>query len=218
MVRHGATVLSAEDRFAGATDVELSDEGREQARRLAERLSREKIGAVYASPLGRAVETARILAAPHDLEVQTCDGFREVSHGHWEGMKRRDVEEKFPDEMAEWEKDPYTFAPAGGESGLAVTARALPALINLVRKHPGETILIVSHKATIRLLLSSLLGFDPRRYRDNLDQKPAALNIVDFRGPTRARLSLFNDTSHYEKASVPEIPKVRLSKWWNTGA
>lgn len=218
MVRHGATVLSAEDRFAGATDVELSDEGREQARRLAERLSREKIGAVYASPLGRTVETARILAAPHDLEVQTCDGFREVSHGHWEGMKRRDVEEKFPDEMAEWEKDPYTFAPAGGESGLAVTARALPALINLVRKHPGETILIVSHKATIRLLLSSLLGFDPRRYRDNLDQKPAALNIVDFRGPTRARLSLFNDTSHYEKASVPEIPKVRLSKWWNTGA
>ena len=217
MVRHGATVLSAEDRFAGVTDVELSDEGREQARRLAERLSDEKIAAVYASPLGRTVETARILASPHDLEVQTCDGFREISHGHWEGMKRREVEKKFPNEMAEWEKDPYTFAPKGGESGLAVTARALPALIDLVREHPGESILIVSHKATIRLLLSSLLGFDPRRYRDNLDQKPAALNIVDFRNPTRARLTLFNDTSHYDKASIPEIPKARLSKWWNTG-
>lgn len=218
IVRHGATVLSAEDRFAGVTDVELSEEGREQARRLAERLSDEKIAAVYASPLGRTVETARILAAPHDLQVQTCDGFREISHGHWEGMKRREVEEKFPEEMAEWEKDPYTFAPEGGESGLAVTARALPALIDLVREHPGENILIVSHKATIRLLLSSLLGFDPRRYRDNLDQKPAALNIVDFRNPTRARLTLFNDTSHYDKAAIPEIPKTRLSKWWNTGA
>jgi len=218
MVRHGATVLSAEDRFAGATDVELSEEGREQARRLAERLNHEKIAAVYASPLGRTVETARILAAPHDLQVQTCDGFREISHGHWEGMKQRDVEEKFPHEMAEWEKDPYTFAPPGGESGLAVTARALPALIDLVREHAGENILVVSHKATIRLLLSSLLGFDPRRYRDNLDQKPAALNIVDFRDPTRARLTLFNETSHYDKASVPEIPKARLSKWWNTGA
>jgi probable phosphoglycerate mutase len=218
MVRHGATVLSAEDRFAGATDVELSEEGREQTQSLAERLSREKITAVYASPLGRTVETARILAAPHDLEVQTREGFREISHGHWEGMKRRDVEEKFPDEMAEWEKDPYTFAPVGGESGLAVTARALPALIDLVREHPGESILVVSHKATIRLLLSSLLGFDPRRYRDNLDQKPAALNIVDFRDPTRARLTLFNDTSHYDKASIPEIPKARLSKWWNTRA
>src|SRR5712664_3683677 len=138
MVRHGATVLSAEDRFAGAIDVALSDEGREQTRRLAERLSHERIVAIYASPMGRTVETAQILAAPHGLEVQTRDGFREISHGHWEGMKRRDVEEKFPQEMAEWEKDPYTFAPAGGESGLAVTARALPALIALAREHPGE--------------------------------------------------------------------------------
>src|SRR6266480_5934468 len=127
MVRHGATVMSAEDRFAGATDVALSDEGRGQTRRLAERLSHEKIVAVYASPLGRTVETAQILAAPHQLEVQTCDGFREISHGRWEQMTRCEVEQKFPEEAAEWEKDPYTFAPVGGESGLAVTARALPA-------------------------------------------------------------------------------------------
>lgn len=217
MVRHGATVASAEDRFAGATDIELSDAGREQTRRLADRLSHEKIVAVYASPLGRTVETARILAAPHNLEVQTRDGLREINHGRWEQMTRREVDEKFPEEAAEWEKDPYTFAPQGGESGLAVTARALPVLIDLVRHHSAENFLLVSHKATIRLLLSSLLGFDPRRYRDNLDQKPAALNIVDFRDATRARLTLFNDTSHYDKAgsAIPEIPQSRLSKWWN---
>ena len=217
MVRHGATVVSAEDRFAGATDVALSDEGREQTRRLAQRLSREKIAAVYASPLGRTVETAQILAAPHKLEVQMRDGFREISHGHWERMTRSEVEEKFPEEAAEWEKDPYTFAPVGGESGLAVTARALPALIELVRQHPGENILVVSHKATIRLLLSSLLGFDPRRYRDNLDQKPAALNIVDFKDATHARLTLFNDTSHCAAAgeAVPPVPERRLSRWWS---
>jgi broad specificity phosphatase PhoE len=217
MVRHGATVLSAEDRFAGAIDVALSDEGREQTRRLAERLSSEKIVAVYASPLGRTVETAGILAAPHKLDVQTRDGLREISHGRWEQLTRREVEERFPEEAAEWERDPYTFAPVGGESGLAVTARALPVLIELVRQHSGENILVVSHKATIRLLLSSLLGFDPRRYRDNLDQKPAALNIVDFRDPVRARLTLFNDTSHYAKAgkAIPEIPHERLSKWWS---
>ena len=214
MVRHGATVLSDEDRFAGVTDVALSDEGREQTQKLARRLTNEKIIAVYASPLGRTVETAQILAAPHKLEVQTRDGLREINHGRWEGMTRKDVEQKFPEEAAEWEKDPFTFAPLGGESGLAVTARALPALIELVHGHVGQNILIVSHKATIRLLLSSLLGFDPRRYRDNLDQKPAALNIVDFRDATRARLSLFNDTSHYDQ--VPEVPESRLSKWWNS--
>jgi len=219
MVRHGATVLSAEDRFAGATDVELSDEGREQTRRLAERLSREKIVAVYASPLGRTIETAQILAASHQLEVQTRDGLREISHGRWEQMTRREVEEKFPEEAAEWEKDPYTFAPLGGESGLAVTARALPALVEIVRAHPGDHVLVVSHKGTIRLLLSSLLGFDPRRYRDNLDQNPAALNIVDFKDPSRARLTLFNDTSHYDEAgqAIPEIPRARLSRWWSLG-
>jgi broad specificity phosphatase PhoE len=217
MVRHGATVLSAEDRFAGATDVALSDEGREQTRRLAERLIAEKIAAVYASPLGRTLETAQILAAPHNLEVQTRDGLREISHGRWEQMTRREVEEKFPEEAAEWEKDPYTFAPLGGESGLAVTARALPTLIQLVREHAQENILVVSHKGTIRLLLSSLLGFDPRRYRDNLHQNPAALNIVDFRDPLRARLTLFNDTSHYDTAgkAIPEIPQARLSRWWS---
>ena len=218
LVRHGATTLAAEDRFAGVTDAPLSEEGREQAMRLGLRLSGEKIAAIYASPLDRTVATAKLLAEPHGLRVQTQGAFREISHGHWEQMTRREVEERFPAESAEWEKDPYTFAPRGGETGLAVTARALPAFIELIRKHSGENVVVVSHKATIRLLLSSLLGFDPRRYRDNLDQSPAALNIVDFKDPSRARLTLFNDTSHCEKMgwAIPMIPTARLSNWWNT--
>ena len=63
--------------------------------------------------------------------------------------------------------------------------------------HEGKNVLVVSHKATLRLILSSLLGFDARGYRDRLDQSPASLNVLDFRDPTRARLTLFNDTSHY---------------------
>src|SRR3954452_4667514 len=212
LVRHGATVLTAEDRFAGETDVDLSDEGREQTRRLAARLGGEEMKAVYASPLGRTVETARILAEPHKLEVRTRDGLREISHGHWEQMTRREVDQRFPQESAEWESDPYTFAPAGGESGLAVTARALPVLIQLVRENQGSCVLVVSHKATIRLLLSSLLGFDPRRYRDNLDLDPASLTVVDFKGPSQARLALFNDTSHY--TTLPSVPTAQLSKTW----
>lgn len=209
--------MTAEDRFAGATDVQLSDEGREQARRLAERLSTERMTAVYASPLGRTVETASIIAQPHRLEVVRRDGLREISHGHWEQMTRHEVDAKYPEEAAAWEEDPYTFAPEGGESGLAVTARALPVLLEIVRAHGGGTVAIISHKATIRLLLSSLLGFDPRRYRDNLDQSPAALNIVDFKDTVHARLTLFNSTSHYsaKEHAVPSVPTARLSKWWD---
>ncbi len=197
--------------------MDLSDEGREQTRRLAQRLREEDIVAVYASPMGRTVETASILAEPHKLEVHRRDGLREISHGRWERLTRTEVEERFPAEAAEWERDPYTFAPQGGESGLDVTARALPVLLELVRAHTDKKIMVVSHKATIRLLLSSLLGFDPRRYRDNLDLSPASLNIVDFKDTTRARLSLFNDTSHYTETgnALPSIPGARLSRSWN---
>jgi broad specificity phosphatase PhoE len=216
LIRHGATMLTVEDRFAGSTDVLLSDEGREQARRLAARLAPEKVVAVYSSDMARTLETAQILAVPHAIEVKTDPGLREISHGHWEQMTRREVEKQYPEEALEWDKDPYTFAPTGGESGLAVTARSLPVLINIVRECRGCNVIVVSHKATIRLLLSSLLGFDPRRYRDNLDQNPAALNIVDFKDPAHARLTLFNDTSHYAAAglAIPEVPKSRLSPWW----
>ena len=216
LVRHGATVLSAEDAFAGETDVALSEEGREQARSLAARLAGEPLEAVYASPLGRTLETARILAGPHGLDVLPSAGLREVSHGHWEGMKRAEVERLFPEEYARWEADPFSIAPDGGESGLAVTARALPALLAIVEEHRDRHALLVSHKATIRLLVSSLLGLDPRAYRDRLDQSPASLNILDFRDPTHARLSLFNDTSHYSPSAsaTPDLPSGRLSKWW----
>lgn len=216
LIRHGATVLTAEDRFAGSTNVALSDEGRQQAGSLAERLRNIPVAAVYASPLDRTMETARILAQPHGCEVQPRDGLREIAHGHWEQMTRHEVEEQFPLEAAAWEEDPFTYSPPGGESGLAVTARALPALIDIVKKHEGQPVVVVSHKATIRLLLSSLLGFDPRRYRDNLDQNPAALNIVDFKDPVHARLMLFNDTSHYSEDSLmpPSCPEPSLSRWW----
>jgi probable phosphoglycerate mutase len=217
LVRHGATVLSAEDRFAGETDVPLSDEGRVQAARLAERLSHEPIKAIYASPMGRTVETATILAAPHRADVIRREPLREISHGRWEGKTRSEVENLFPDEYAKWELDPFTYAPLGGETGLAVTARALPALLEIVTAHPDARVLVVSHKATIRLLISALLGFDPRAYRDRLDQSPAALNILDFKDTTKSRLTLFNDTSHYaDAAEIPCVPAARLSKWWDT--
>ncbi|MBK5260776.1 MAG: histidine phosphatase family protein [Thermoanaerobaculia bacterium] len=217
LIRHGATQLSAEDRFAGAVDVLLSDAGREQARRLGLRLSAEPICAVYSSPMQRTIDTARAIAGHHSLEVETIAELREIAHGRWEGRTRAEVERELSEEYLRWEEDPFSFAPLGGESGLQVTARALPALLQLVERHEGKPFVVVSHKATIRLLLSSLLGFDPRKYRDRLDMSPAALNILDFKGPAFPRLTLFNDVSHYD-SDVPEVPKRRLSKTWGGNA
>jgi probable phosphoglycerate mutase len=216
LIRHGATTLSAEDRFAGATDVDLSDDGRHQARCLGERLAKEKLAAIYASPMKRTRDTATLAAAAHELEPRIEDGLREINHGRWEGLTRKEVEAKFHDEYLSWEQDPFTFAPEGGESGLSVMARALPVVRKIVLAHPNETVALVSHKATIRLLLSSLLGIDARGYRDRLDQSPACLNVVDFKDPVRARLMLYNSTSHY--AERPRVSEGQLSKWWDTPA
>lgn len=213
LIRHGATTLSVEDRFAGSTDVELSDEGRRQAEALAIRLADDKIKAVYASPLRRTVATATIIGRPHGLTPILNAGLREIDHGRWEQLRRADVEAQFSEEYAAWEEDPYLFAPSGGESGLSVMARALPVIREIVMQHAGENIVVVSHKATIRLLITSLLGFDPRGYRDRLDQSPACLNVLDFKDPVRARLMLFNDVSHY--VDQPPIADNRLSKWWD---
>ena len=214
LIRHGSTELSSEDRFAGVVDVLLSDAGRDQARRLGARLTKEKITVAFASPMKRTMETARLTVEPHGIEVTPVDGIREIAHGRWEGMKRDEVERAFPEEYARYEHDPFSFAPLGGESGLQVTARALPALLKIVEDHCDQRIVIVSHKATIRLLLSTLLGFDPRKYRDRLDQSPCALNILDFKDVAHARLTLLNDTSHYT-VDVPDVPHNRLSKVWN---
>ena len=213
LVRHGATQLTAEDRFAGDIGVDLSADGRSQAERLAVRVRDHVISAIYSSPLSRAVETARIIATGCGLEPRLSDGLREIHHGRWEGLTRQEVETGFAAEYAAWEEDPFTFAPEGGESGVSVLARALPALREIVVRHAGLNVLAVSHKATIRLLLSSLLGFDPRGYRDRLDQAPACLNVLDFRDPVRARLMLFNDTSHY--SDRPRTADRNLSKWWD---
>ena len=212
LIRHGATVLSAEDRFAGATDVALSEEGQQQAFALGERLSEAEITAVYASPMQRTIATAQFIAAPHQLPVTTDPGLREIDHGRWEQLTRREVEQRFPEEYANWEADPFTFAPEGGESGLGVMARALPVLRRIVVANPDRTVAVVSHKATIRLVLCSLLGIDARGYRDRLDQSPACLNALDFKDPVRARLLVYNDTSHYSVR--PAKSHSRLSKWW----
>ena len=189
LVRHGATQLTAEDRFSGGDGVELSDEGRWQAARLGD---------------GPAVDA-----------IATRDGLREISHGRGEGLTRREVEARYADEYSAWEQDPFTFAPEGGESGVAVLARALPVLREIVTGHPDQRVLVVSHKATIRLLLCSLLGVAARGYRDRLDQAPACLNVLDFRDPVRARLMLFNDTSHY--AGQTREAEYNLSRWWDRG-
>lgn len=195
LARHGGTMLSDAGRFAGSTNVMLSDVGREQVRRLGVRLASRTIDVVYASPLQRAIDTAMAIASHHGLPVHPEPNLREIDHGQWEGLVHKDVESTAAYEA--WSADPMTFAPPGGETGYAILTRAAPALRRIVTANAGRTITIVSHTATNRLLLAHVLGIEPRRYRDRIAQDLACLNELEFTSPTEAKVIRLNDVSHY---------------------
>ena len=202
LVRHGATPLTADDRFAGSSDVPLGREGRAQVERLADRLAAAPLTAVYSSPLQRTVSTATVVGSPHGLTPVLADGLREIDHGRWEGLRRDEVRQMYPEEYAAWERDPVNVAPQGGETGNHVLARALPVMNDIIVRHAGQSVLVVAHKATNRLLIAHWLGIDLRSYRDRIEQLPACLNLLDFKTVDQARLVLLNDVSHYDLAGV----------------
>jgi broad specificity phosphatase PhoE len=197
LIRHGETDASAADRFSGEGNVHLTGPGRQQVELLSRRLAQQEITALYSSPADRALETASILAQPHALTPLRSADLREISVGHWEGLTYTEVRDRFPAELAAWEVDPVSFAAAGGETGIDVLSRALPAVRRMVMDHGGGTVIVVSHSGALRLVVSSLLGFDPRRYRNRLVLSPASLSILEFEDPAQARLVLYNDISHY---------------------
>ena len=197
LARHGGTLWSNDDRFAGSTDIELSDEGRAQATALGKRLATETIDAAYCSGMNRAIETAKLALGSHPLELHSVPDLREIDHGLWEGKRHKEVESQYATDYTAWDADPFMAPPPGGESGLQVLARALPALRKIVIDHAGKTVLVVSHKATNRLLLCSLLGIDARLYREKITQDLACLNVLIFKTPSSVRVGLMNDISHY---------------------
>ena len=179
--------------------MELSEEGRRLAELLRARLASVKIDAVYCSDMKRTRDTAAIVASGHNLVAVPVAELREIDHGKWEGMVHKEVEKEFAGEIAVWAGDPFATAPPGGESGLHVLARALPALRKIVAENAGKTVLVVSHKATNRLLLCSLMGIDPRFYRERIEQDLTCLNVIDFSDPSTGKVVLLNDTSHTGK-------------------
>lgn len=163
LLRHAETEWNRERRFQGWRDVPLSAIGREQAESAARLLAATRIDAVWSSPLARARDTATIIAAPHRLAVQESEAFREMGFGDWEGLTRDEVRERFPDSHRAWAETPHEATWPGAETLAAVRARALAGLEALRAAHTGQTICLVSHGITGRLLILEALGLGPDR-------------------------------------------------------
>jgi len=194
LLRHGQTPMSVQKRYAGRTDVPLTDAGLAQAAAAAKRLASAGIDAIVASPLRRTMQTAEAVAEVAGLPVATEDGFRETDFGAWEGLTFAEVRERWPSEMKAWLADPEV-APPGGESFAEVSERVAAALHRVLDSRTGQRILIVSHVTPIKTLVAAALLAPPAAlYRMHLDV--AALCEIDWYADGPAVLRSYNDTAH----------------------
>jgi probable phosphoglycerate mutase len=164
-VRHGETVWHKENRYAGSSDVDLTERGRRQAAELAGWASTVHLDAVVTSDLSRAQRTAAPVGPATGLPVRTEPRLREVHFGAAEGLTRAEMERCFPDALAAYTAAPATSPLPSAESGTAAIARAMPAVTELAEEFPDGSVLVVAHSTLNRLLMCSLLDIDPDRYR-----------------------------------------------------
>lgn len=197
LLRHGQTPMSVEKRYAGRSDVPLTDTGLRQAAAAAKRLASAGLGAIVTSPLQRAVQTAEAVATVTGVPVLTDDGFRETDFGAWEGLTFAEVLERWPSEMTAWLADP-AVAPPDGESFAQVRERVTAALHRLLADRDRQRVLVVSHVTPIKMLVAAaLLAPPPALYRMHLDV--AALCEIDWYADGPAILRSFNDTAHLDR-------------------
>ena len=194
LLRHGETPMSVQKRYAGRSDVPLTDAGVQQAAAAAKRLASAGIDVIVTSPLLRAVQTSQEVAAVTGAPVVTDDGFRETDFGSWECLTFAEVRERWPSEMTAWLADPAVPPPCG-ESLTEVAERVTGALHRVLTDRARQTVLIVSHVTPIKTLVAAALLAPPAAlYRMHLDV--AALCEIDWYADGPAVLRSFNDTSH----------------------
>ncbi|MFC5143621.1 histidine phosphatase family protein [Streptomyces aureoversilis] len=165
LVRHGETEWHAENRYAGRSDVALTELGRRQGEALGAWAAGQGLDAVMCSPLSRARLTARPAAAALELPLRVDERLTEVGFGRGEGLTRAEMAEAFPGELAAFLDDPVAHHLPGGEDPAAAAARAVACLTETARDLPGGRVLVVAHSTLLRLALCALLGIPLSRYR-----------------------------------------------------
>jgi broad specificity phosphatase PhoE len=179
-LRHGQTPASQGDAFCGSgLDPELTPEGTEMAQAFAAAYRAMTWQAVYASPLRRTVATARPLCETARVELELRDDLREIGYGAWEGKTKAEVERDHHDDYIKWLADPAWHAPTGGEQAVVVARRAQQTIEEITRRFREGNVLVVSHKATIRIMLCGLLGIDVGRFRYRLLCPVGSVSIVE---------------------------------------
>lgn len=180
-LRHGQTPFSRQDAFCGSgLDPDLTSDGVEMARSFAAAYRAQPWAAVYSSPLRRTVATAQFLCDAAGVTLQTSPDLKEIAYGQWEGRTREEVDREFHDDYVRWLADPAWHPPTGGELAVTIAQRGLRVVEEIRGRFDDGNVLVTSHKATIRIILCSLLGIDVGRFRYRLVCPVGSVSIVEF--------------------------------------
>jgi broad specificity phosphatase PhoE len=199
LLRHGQTPFSRDNVFCGAgLDPELTPDGLAMAAAFAAAYKSTAWNAVYASPLRRTVATAQPLCAATGLKMELRDDLKEIHYGRWEGRSVADVDGAHHDDYIRWSADPAWNAPTGGEPAVAIARRSSQVIEEIRQRFSDGHVLLVSHKATIRIILCGLLGIDVGRFRYRLACPVGSVSVVEFtdEGPLLRALA---DRTHLDE-------------------
>lgn len=205
LLRHGQTELSREDNFCGAgLDPDLTEEGWEMAEAFTAAYRVKAWSAIYSSHLRRSVVTAKLFSEAVGKRMDVREGLREIAYGKWEGMTKEKVGKEYHDDYVSWLADPAWHAPTQGELAVSIARRGIRVVEEIKQQFEHGSVLVVSHKATIRIILCALLGIDVGRFRNRLVCPVGSVSIVEFtsQGPLLHTLA---DRSHLspELKSLP---------------
>jgi broad specificity phosphatase PhoE len=180
LLRHGETAYSKTGGYCGELDTDLTAEGTQMAQQFAETYGALPWAAIYVSPMKRTVATAKPLCDALRIEMQLRDGLKEIRYGQWEDQTVEYVKKHYPDDYLRWLAEPAWNPPTGGETGVEIASRSALVIREIQETHVDGNVLVVSHKATIRIILCSLLGIDLGRYRDRIDAPAGSVCVVRF--------------------------------------
>ena len=165
LVRHGLTRSNKEKIYAGWGEEGLTEEGVAQAKEVAEKLKGRNISAIYASPINRALQTARILNKHLDVELIVEDGLKEMKMGPWEGMSEEQLAVAYPKEYGIWNTKPGELKLPGRETLASLQERAVKAVQKIAGLNHNKEVLAVTHVAIIRTVLLFFNGLPLNLYK-----------------------------------------------------
>jgi broad specificity phosphatase PhoE len=196
LVRHGQTASNREGVGLGREDVALTDFGQLQAARLARRFAEVQVDRVVTSPLLRARQTATALAAELPLEIEPDDALLELDVGETEGMPFPEMREKYPDFLRLWASPDCAHVRMPGGESLQDLSDRLDPFVEHLREAQLESLAVVSHNFTTKILLCRLLGLPLAGFR-HFATDLASVSELDIR-EGRTEVFLLNDTCHLQ--------------------